>query len=141
MKRHERDLAEKFTNLIREGKLDHTKTDLSTIPDDLIREICETEDSAMLISVLYFTMWAIHHRGNRKRGTVRLTNDEMDNGSQYFYTKFPLESLKRSGLIEHYKFHGEPLDEDFEIEIKLPEGTVESEAQKILNKFPKAQIH
>lgn len=136
-----RDLAMKFTNLIRNRKLDHTKTDLSAIPDNLIQEICENEETATLIAVLYFTMWAVHHKGDRKRGTVCLSNDEMESGCSYFLTKFGLESLKRRGLLEYYIFQGEPLDEDFDIEIKLKEGMNEDEAERIIKKFPKAQIH
>ncbi|MBA7595991.1 hypothetical protein ES703_02960 [subsurface metagenome] len=141
VKWHKRDLAVKFTDLIKSGKLDHTKTDLSTIPDNLLHEICETEDTATQIAIIYFTVWAIHHRGNRKQGTVELTDDEMNNGCSYFYVKFGLENLRRGGLVEHYIFHGEPLDEDFTIEIKLPEGMTESEAQKIMKGFPKERIH
>ena len=128
-------------DLVKSGKLDHTKTDLSTIPDNLLHEICETEETATLVAILYFTAWAIHHRGDRKQGSVCLTDDELDNGCSYFYVKFGLESLCRGGLVEHYIFHGEPLDEDFTIEIKLPEGMTESEAQKIMKGFPKERIH
>lgn len=141
MKWHKRDLAVKFTDLIKSGKLDHTKTNLSTIPDNLLHEICETEETANLVSILYFTAWAIHHRGDRKRGTVCLTDDELDNGTMYFFTKLGLESLKRKGLLD-YTITGSPLDEDGDINIKLTKkGMNTLEAQEILKRFPKGRIH
>lgn len=135
---YNRDLEEKFTNLFKSGKLDHTKTDLSAIPDDLIHEICETEEALYQISILYLTLWAIHYKGDTKRGTVELTDDEMENGSQYFFTKFNLENLKRHGKVKFYSLSGEPFDEDGDINIQLTEeGIKDVEAVRKAKDFRK----